>query len=58
MAEASACWTSYDNRVGDLSGPVPDANLAPALSASQRARLSDCLLLRSGVGAASEDDHG
>ncbi len=50
MAGVSACWTSYDNRVGDLSGPVPDANLTPALSASQRARLSDCLLLRSGVG--------
>jgi hypothetical protein len=50
MARASACWTSYYNRVGDLSGPVPDANLTPALSASKRARLSDCLLLRSGVG--------
>jgi hypothetical protein len=39
----------YDNRLGDLSGSIPDADLAAALSASQRRRLGDCLLLRGGM---------
>jgi hypothetical protein len=49
-AGARARWGPYDDLVGDLPGSVPDADLAPALSTSKCARLSDRLLLRGSVG--------